>query len=207
MTDAPALTIDRAGADDFLTVLELLDEAAAWLQARGIQQWPARFSGDGDWRTERLRKYLADGETYLLRSDGEPIATVTWTLTADPDYAAGWPDGPDTGGYVHRMAVRRNWAGLGIGTRLLNWADTQTASAGRRWLRLDCSRTNRALQRYYERQGFTRVGEVVADIDPGGQDHPSGEIYRRGSGALYQRPVGQEPGRDSHRWSTDVVVK
>jgi GNAT superfamily N-acetyltransferase len=191
MTATELLPLKRATPDELPDVLDLLDEVAAWLRDRGVEQWPERFSGLDNWRLERLHAYVKAGETYLLRDTaGDPVATLTWTLKADPDYAAGWPDGPLTGTYVHRMAVRRRHAGQRIGTQLLDWADAQTVDAGRRWLRLDCSRTNRPLQQYYERHGFQRVGEIVADIDYGGIDQPTGEIYRRASGALYQRPAG-----------------
>lgn len=182
------LEIRRATPGQFQTVLDILDEAAAWLQDRGIEQWPAQFGGLENWRTERLRAYVNAGETYLVYENDQAVATITVTLKADPDYAEGWPHGPDTGVYIHRMAVRRTHAGRGIGKQLIDWANTLAARTGRSWLRLDCSRTNTHLQRYYEDQGFVRVGEVIADIDPRGSHH-TGQTYRRGSGALYQRPI------------------
>jgi GNAT superfamily N-acetyltransferase len=186
----PTIAIEQAKPDELPTVLALLDEAATWLREQGIEQWPERFSGLENWRTERLRKYAADGEIYLLRDRGEPVATMTFTLNADPDYVHGWPDGPDAGAYVHRMAVRRSNAGHDLGTVMLDWAGAQTAAGGRPWLRLDCSRTNHKLRAYYENRGFRCVAEIIADIDPAGTTHPSGDTYRRGSGALYQRPAG-----------------
>src|SRR3954471_22912609 len=179
------IEVSRALPDELDDVLSVLDEAAAWLQRSGVSQWPARFSGGGDWREERLRGYVLTGETWLVRAAGKPIATFTLS-GPDPDYAHGWPDGPDDALYLSRRAVRRQYSGVGLGDRILDWCSATAAAADRRWLRLDCHRENHALQRYYADRGFTRVGTVVHTIPATADSEP----YVRGSGALYQRLAG-----------------
>lgn len=181
------LHFTQASHGDADTVLAILDEAAEWLQHNGIKQWPARFSGPDDWRSTRITSYLDAGQTWLVETAGTAIGTVT-LAGPDPDYVHGWPSAPEDGLYVYRMAVRRAYAGIGIGARMLDWASARAAATGKTWLRFDCHRHNPALQRYYEQQGFERVGTIVATIDPGAQ--PTGTTYTRGSGALYQRPAG-----------------
>lgn len=176
------LRIEQAQASDLGTVLSVLDEAAQWLSERGIEQWPARFSGDATWRIDRIRDYLEAGQTYLMREDEHVAACMTLTPDADPDYAHAWPDGPQAGGYVHRMATRNVYRGRDLGNLMLDWAGHQVAGWPRPWLRLDCHRHNRDLQVYYERRGFQRVATVESP-DP----TVPGRI--RGSGALYQRPA------------------
>jgi GNAT superfamily N-acetyltransferase len=178
------LSITVAQPDELSTVLEILDDAASWLQSQGIDQWPASFTGDATWRTDRIRSYIEHGMTILARNDaGEAVATVTLSKAADPQFAHGWPDGPDTGGYVFRMAVRRAAAGHDIGGTLLDWAGEQVAAWGKKWLRLDVHRFNQSLQEYYQRHGFTKVAEVTApDLTVPGRI--------RGSGTLMQRAVG-----------------
>jgi ribosomal protein S18 acetylase RimI-like enzyme len=178
------LTIDQASSDELDDVLGILDEAAAWLRDQGITQWPARFTGAGDWRTSRIEHYVSSGQTWLVRAGGVPVATFSLTDTADPDYAEGWPDGPDSALYIFRMAVRREWAGHDLGAKVLDWASARALAAGQTWLRLDCHRHNRRLQLYYEHRGFVRVATLVKTICD------NGEPYTRGSGALYQRPAG-----------------
>ncbi len=182
------LSVDQASPDELPLVLELLDEAARWLNQRGIKQWPARFTGAEDWRIERIRAYIENGHTWLVRINA--IAVATFTLSAaDPDYADGWPDGPDTGLYIYRMAIRREFAGHDIGGHILDRSSARAAALGYRWLRLDCHRDNLALQGYYTAHGFERVGTLVRVID----DPVSGDAngrYVRASGALFQRPAG-----------------
>lgn len=176
-------TFTQAKPDELATVVEILNEAAAWLHQRHIRQWPEAFGSD-DWRTARISRYITDQNTWLVKADTEPIATFSLTPTADPDYADGWPTGPEDALYIFRMAVRRAWSGNDLGGRILDWASSRALALGYHHLRLDCHRYNTSLQRYYERHAFRRVGTVVRTIDDNGQP------YTRTSGALYDRPAG-----------------
>jgi len=71
-----------------------------------------------------------------------------------------WGNVPDDAGYLHRLAIRRVYAGMELGRQLLQWAEGKVASAGRDYLRLDCMAENQALRQYYEQAGFTYRGEV-----------------------------------------------
>lgn len=198
------LTIAQAEPTQLETVLSLLDEAAAWLQRQGIAQWPATFSGEENWRTPRIRAYLEAGQTWLVEAGDEAVAVFT-LAGADPHFAHGWPDSPETGLYVYRMAVRRAWSGRGIGQRILDWAASRADQLGKKWLRLDCHRENAALQRYYEQLGFERVGTVVTTIDP--VTEVAGGSYTRGSGALFQRAVNTIVLADSERYDPHGEAK
>ncbi|MFV2017576.1 GNAT family N-acetyltransferase [Micromonospora sp. LOL_023] len=178
------LSFHQATASDLPTVLGALDEAAAWLKSRSIRQWPDRFSDANDWRMSRISKYVSEGRTWLVRAHSKPIATFSLTNIADPDYAEGWPGGPDRSLYIFRIAVRRTWSGRDIGSRILDWASMRASAGDGLWLRLDCHRDNLDLQQYYEARGFDRVNTLVKTIDD------QGRPYTRGSGALYQRPAG-----------------
>lgn len=183
MADDMEVTIEVAKADELSAVLALLDEAAAWLKSRDIDQWPASFSGDATWRTDRIRSYIEHGLTYLARDQsGRAVGTFTLTPAADPQFAHGWPDGPDNAGYLFRMAVSRSAAGHDLGGQLLDWATREVGRWGKRWLRIDVHRLNPQLQEYYRRHGFTKVAEVTApDLTVPGRT--------RGSGTLMQREV------------------
>lgn len=181
------LIVDQASPDELPLVLELLDDAARWLREQGVTQAPTRFTGAEDWLIERIRAYIENGHTWLARINTTAVAAFTLSA-ADPDYADGWPDGPDTGLYIYRMVVRREFAGHDIGGHILDWSSARAAALGYRWLRLDCHRNNPALQDYYKAHGFERVGTLVRAIN----DPVSGDAngrYVRGSGALFQRPA------------------
>jgi GNAT superfamily N-acetyltransferase len=69
------------------------------------------------------------------------------------DHEAIWGEQFHTdAGYVHRLAVSRQYKGQGIGAQLLAAAEDHIRGRGKSWLRLDCMADNPSLNRYYLNQ-------------------------------------------------------
>ncbi|HVE91981.1 MAG TPA: GNAT family N-acetyltransferase [Actinomycetota bacterium] len=146
----PGASIEQAGEDDVPVVLSILDEAAEWMNSRGVDIWGPGTFGDS------VRDSVTRGETYVARVDGDPAATMRLCWT-DPNV---WDDADaENAGYVLRLAVRRAYAGTNLVPRMLEWAEARIRDKGRRWLRLDCSARVDGLKRYYSESGFDFVGE------------------------------------------------
>jgi GNAT superfamily N-acetyltransferase len=143
--------VRRARPDEIEVVLAVLADAAAWLRARGVEQWPDRFA------TDWVMPAIEAGESWLAEIDGQIVGSlvVQW---ADPLF---WTGYPGDAGYLHRLAVRRH--GDGLGARLLLWAEGHAAAEGKTYLRLDCVASNESLRAYYERAGYEHVGDVTVD--------------------------------------------
>jgi GNAT superfamily N-acetyltransferase len=142
-----SLTLEAASAADVDDVLAVLNDAAAWLRASGLEQWPERF--EPEW----IEPAIENGETWLARVDGEVAGTIT--LEWDDPL---WADVEGTAGYVHRIAVRRTARGLGVA--LLDWAAATAGALGCAYLRLDCLSSNSRLRAYYESRGFLHHSDV-----------------------------------------------
>jgi GNAT superfamily N-acetyltransferase len=66
-----------------------------------------------------------------------------------------WPDVPrGQSAFVHRLAVRRQFAGGVVSTVLLDWAVGRARTLGKTYLRLDCEASRLRLRAVYERFGF-----------------------------------------------------
>ena len=145
----------RAKSDQIGQVLAVLDEAAAWLQERGVKQWPARF--ERSWIEDAIRR----GDTWLLNLGDKASGTVTLERS-DPV----WDDAPPAAAlYVHRMAVRRSAAGLGA--IILDLAADAARQRDLEALRLDCVASNDRLRAYYEAAGFVHRGDATVRGAPG----------------------------------------
>jgi len=154
LTPAGRITIEQAQPSDLDTVLDILEEAADWLSSRGIDQWqPGVFLRI---RRQSIADQVSRGEVYLAKQDGQTVGTLTLQW-ADKMF---WGNVPDDAGYIHRLAIRRAYAGMELGRHFLQWAEGKVASAGRDYLRLDCMAENQALGQYYEQAGFTYRAEV-----------------------------------------------
>ncbi len=148
------LSITPATSAELDIVLDMLEEAARWITSKGIDQWqPGSFA---DQRKQKIAGQVDHGEVYLARVDGKPFGTFTLQW-ADPLV---WQNVPDDAGYMHRLAVRRAFAGQGLGQALLASAGSKVVAAGKRYLRLDCMAENEALRLYYERAGFSYCGDL-----------------------------------------------
>jgi GNAT superfamily N-acetyltransferase len=140
------IEVKQATLADLVTVSSILKEAARWLQATGRAMWR-----DDELDPERIHQDVAAGLFNLGHCDGEPAGTIKFQLE-DPRF---WPDFPGKdAAYVHRIAVRRQFAGKGVSTGMLAWAVRHAAALGRSYLRLDCEADRRKLRAIYEPFGF-----------------------------------------------------
>jgi len=150
------LRVVSADHDDLDRYIDLLEELAEWLEGRGIRQWPRG-------RVRRTSGFFAESiarREVQLAFMGEELAGTLRLLMEDPIV---WPECPaGEAVYIYNLGVRRAWAGLELGGRLLDWAQRRSAWLGRRFVRLDCRADNQFLSEYYERHGFTARGVVDA---------------------------------------------
>jgi ribosomal protein S18 acetylase RimI-like enzyme len=151
-------------------------EASAWLHGKETDQWQESAVGkrDASQVRESIAKQVENRNCWLAYSDDQLAGTVTIDGFADPEF---WneSDSPSDAVYVHRMIVRRSFAGRGIGKTLLLLAEAIARHLGRSWVRLDAWSTNEALHSYYRSVGFEHVRTL--------------RYAHRGSGALFQRRV------------------
>jgi len=138
--------IRQATPHDSEKVSAILREAARWLEQSGMVMWrdnelsPARIAADVD-----------VGLFFIAECEGEAAGVIKFQL----EDLLFWPDVPQhQSAFVHRLAVRRQFAGGGISSALLQWAIGRARSLGRYYLRLDCEASRPRLRAVYERFGF-----------------------------------------------------
>ncbi len=141
-----AIVIRTATPAEGDEISSILAEAEEWLRGEGMPMWLPEELG-----VDRLRRDVAAGMHHLAIVDGDVAGTLRFQLE-DEEY---WPDLPaGESAFVHRLAVRRRFAGTGVGTALLDWAAERALNLGRRTLRLDCDWNRPRLRAFYERNGF-----------------------------------------------------
>lgn len=152
------MRIEQATAADVASVVSTLHEAAQWLHSAGRPLWSA-----ADYSHERIERDVKAGAYWLARpeaghSGGEEVAGVMRLDLEDPHY---WPEiAPGSSLYLHKLAVRRAWAGQGVSTALLRFAHARTQALGRAFLRLDCVADRQALRSLYAGFGLVLHSEV-----------------------------------------------
>lgn len=148
----------------------VLHEAAAWLRDRGTPLW-----AEEEIAREVIEGGVEAGLYFLAECGGQVAGTLRFELT-DPDF---WPDvDPEESAFVHRLAVRRAFAGSGVSSAMLEWAAARARSLGRAYLRLDCEVDRPRLRQMYEDFGFRYHSDRQVD---------------RFTVARYELPLGAAP--------------
>jgi hypothetical protein len=173
------LPIRPAAVDDMKTITRLIGEAAAWLGARGTDQWARPWPSEQA-RDARVLRGIRSGSTWIAEDQGEATATITYRRTGNHKL---WNarEQRDPAVYVSRLIVSRKRAGDEIGAGLIDWAGQQALKAWEaQWIRIDVWTTNIELHNYYEKQKFEPVRICPFD-DP--DSYPSA--------ALFQKPTAE----------------
>jgi GNAT superfamily N-acetyltransferase len=150
--DVPSeLFIREAHASEAYLVSEILREAASWLEECRMPLWRQE-----DLAADVLAPDVAAG-LYVLAFDADLVVGTARLTLEDPVF---WPDAVSgEAAYVHRLAVRRDYAGGAVSKALVDWAGAHALSLGRRLLRLDCDANRPGLRSLYERLGFSLHSE------------------------------------------------
>ena len=141
------LVIRQASVGDAKSIAATLIEAARWVeQLDGTIMWV-----EGELEEQRIRAEVAEGMFVVAEIDSQAVGTMRLQLE---DHLF-WPDleGGDSA-FVHRLAVKRDFAGQGVSAALLDWAVDRAHALGKRFLRLDCDAERGRLRDFYERFGF-----------------------------------------------------
>lgn len=143
--------IRRASPAEAGIVSAILTEAAQWLTEKGEPLWKA-----GELSPEAIATDVTDGLFYLAWIKGDAAGVFKMQ---DEDQLF-WPDVPQREAiYLHRIAVRRHYAGGKLVDAMIDFARHATAAADRPFLRLDCVASRNKLCDVYEKRGFVKHSE------------------------------------------------
>lgn len=141
-----SISVRQATLDDLLAVSDILDEAASWLVQQNLALWEKE-----EVSPEAIRQDVAAGLFYIAFVKADPAGVVKFQI----EDLMFWSDiSQEDSAFIHRLAVRRCFAGGNVSTALLKWAVKQSRDLGKRFLRLDCAADRPRLRRVYENFGF-----------------------------------------------------
>jgi GNAT superfamily N-acetyltransferase len=184
-----------ATSADLDEVRGLVREAAKWLRtSKDTDQWANPWP-DQAGQKERILSDLLKRKTWLVWDGAIAAATITIDTDepVDLDERPVWPAHKrrEPALYIRRVVVSRRYAGLGLGSALLDWAaDVARRDYEATLIRIDVWTTNLNLHAYYEGQRFTRR-----------QGRDPRELTNYPSQALFEREV-ELPGSDYTKFFT-----
>lgn len=140
------ILVRQATLEDLATVCDILQEAALWLEKRNIALW-----GEKEISPQVISLDIQADLFYIAFCDNCAAGVVKFQ-TEDLVF---WSDIPhQDSAFIHRLAVRRSFAGGLVSTALMKWAVCHSRQLGKRYLRLDCDAARHSLRSVYEKFGF-----------------------------------------------------
>lgn len=144
--------IKQAGENDILIIEEILLDSVIWMKKNKLQnQWDEESI---KWNS--LSKDYQINDFYINYQNRVPVACIAIT-DLDTKY---WPEIPKGKSlYIHKLAVKREFAGKGISKELINFAKNLSIRNGINSLRLDCNLQRNKLKMLYENEDFIYAGK------------------------------------------------
>jgi GNAT superfamily N-acetyltransferase len=140
------ISVYQATLADLSTVSEILSEAALWLEQKNMVLWQQEHIS-----SSAIRQDIEWGLFYIAFCEGLAAGVVKFQI----EDLVFWPDIVQAeSAFLHRLAVRRRFAGGSVSTQIFQWAIEHSRDLGKHFLRLDCVADRPRLRSIYENFGF-----------------------------------------------------
>ncbi|GAB3943847.1 GNAT family N-acetyltransferase [Spirosoma harenae] len=131
--------------------IDILREVGQWLVDTNQELWAIDTL-----KSENLLDQYTTGNLYVMYAAEEgkapEPAAVLILQWEDPLF---WPDvPPNTSGFIHKLAIRRQFAGQNLFGHILDFCRTECLKRGIDTLQLETDATRPKLMAFYERYGF-----------------------------------------------------
>ena len=144
--------VKQADVHDIPIIEEILLGAVNWMSKSGLQnQW-----NESNVKWSVLSKSYKISNFYISYQNGLPVACMALT-DYDLTYWSDIPKGESL--YLHKVAVKRAFAGKGFSKELIDFAKKLALGNCIYTIRLNCNQHRIKLREVYEKEGFICVAE------------------------------------------------
>jgi len=145
----PSFIVNTGEVDKAIAIMR---EVAQWCIDTGKQSWKL-----DELTSEKLTVGLTANNFFIGKMNGIDACCMIlqWYDSLF------WPDSKEfEAGYIHKLCVRREFAGLRLSEKMIGFAMAECRKMNVRYLRLDTGLHKTKLCNLYESLGFTKVGET-----------------------------------------------
>ena len=157
----------RAEIADMDALLDILEQAKAYLRESGVDQWQEGYPN-----REALAADIEAGRGWLFEcvDNGEIAGYECVAMTPEVCYCeidGAWLTEGENYAVIHRAMAAARYRGTRLAAEMFSFAAELAAGMGRLSVRVDTHRDNKAMNRLCEKQGFTYCGVVdLGLVDP-----------------------------------------
>ncbi len=142
--------IRQAKHNELRFALEMLRDAAAWLNSLSVDYWQDWLNPPAPY-VAWIQQGFDNREFYFAENEGGEVVGMFRLQYADEMF---WGKRDDKAGYIHSFTTNRKYKNQGVGREILRQIEKKLAGEGIEFLRLDCSPYVEKLCAYYESYGF-----------------------------------------------------
>lgn len=143
------MDIGLAEKEDIQAIMHILEERCNWFKENGIDQWANNYLEK--YNEDYFNDVMKNHKLYVVKQKNKVIG-VFLLKENDKIY---W-NNEDFAYYIHHLATKIGYTG--IGTKILNFIEKLAKENSKKYIRLDCKKSNVELNRYYQKQGFIYKG-------------------------------------------------
>ncbi len=135
--------------------IEIMCEAASWLIETGKPLWRLE-----DLTEQKILAGITKDDVYVgwVAEEAAAAMILQWS---DPFF---WPQANDDSGFIHKLVVRRRFAGMNVSRQMVEWAKQEARRRGKTYIRLDCAGDRPKLCSFYESLGFQQVDRRMVGV-------------------------------------------
>jgi len=147
-----------ATAEDIPAVRDLIQQRIDWMDEVGIRQWNTCNYWDA-YPMAYFEKRVSQNALMVVRRENEERIIGAVVLVDEDDF---WDGDTTPAYYIHNLATALDVKGLGA--EIVAMCEELVRQRGCERMRLDCTKSNEFLNRYYEEKGYVVVGEVIKEF-------------------------------------------
>ncbi|MDC8005190.1 GNAT family N-acetyltransferase [Aureisphaera galaxeae] len=138
-------------------IMVMTRACGAKMIANGIYQWNEHYPNP-----KAFIKDIEREELYVLTNEENTImGTIVISTLKDEEYESiDWltPDGNNY--YIHRLAIHPDFQHQGLAKKMMDFAESEIRKNHGVSVRLDTFSKNPRNQRFYEKRGYERLGDI-----------------------------------------------
>ncbi len=145
---------------DLPVVLNLFKSAAERIAKKNIDHWQY-WKNPPEKKVAWVKEGISNHEFFFILGNVNERIGMVRILEEDLMY---WGEKNDKSKYIHSFVISEAHNGKGLGSKVLQLIESEAKESHYEYLRLDCDAKNEGLCKYYESQGFTKVGEKIVPL-------------------------------------------
>lgn len=143
------MDIRLAQKENISDIMDIIKERCEWLKKNNIDQWANNYLGK--YNEDYFNEVMQLHKLYIVEQENKVIG-VFLLKEEDKDY---W-NNDDKAYYIHHLATRVGYTG--IGSKIIKFIEQLAKENSKKYIRLDCKKSNDELNQYYQKQGFIYKG-------------------------------------------------